>query len=100
MSFMLLLRKIQYLLPPQHLMKINLDFPLDQFALLQKGLDYYNFLNDSLVTLEVVAGESKSISFIDIPVVYKEREVIKTSYLMIVFKLLHSTLFIDSIGEP
>ena len=36
MSFMLLLRKIQYLLPPQHLMKINLDFPLDQFALLQK----------------------------------------------------------------
>ena len=81
-------------------MKINLDFPLDQFALLQKRLDYYNFLNDSLVTLEVVAGESKSISFIDIPVVYKEREVIKTSYLMIVFKLLHSTLFIDSIGEP
>ena len=81
-------------------MKINLDFPLDQFALLQKGLDFLNFLNDSLVTLEVVAGESKSISFIDIPVVYKEREVIKTSYLMIVFKLLHSTLFIDSIGEP
>ena len=80
-------------------MKINLDFPLDQFALLQKGLDYYNFLNDSLVTLEVVAGKSKSISFIDIPVVYKEREVIKTSYLMIVFKLLHSTLLWQHYGR-
>ena len=40
-----------------------------------------------------LTGRSKSISFIDILLVYKPREVIKTSYLMIVFKLLHSAIF-------